>query len=112
MKQAVLHKDFETVAELTMKDSNNFHAVCRDTFPTINYLNETSEFIIKCVENINNIFIDDEKIDKHLKKTYLRKFIVIKKNNNFFFLNSKKLIILVCLFIRCWTKCFYILFGY
>ena len=38
-----------------MKDSNNFHAVCRDTFPTINYLSIESEYIIKCVDYINKI---------------------------------------------------------
>ena len=73
MRTAILEKDFDALAELTMKDSNNFHAVCRDTFPTINYLNETSEFIIRCVENMNSLSKDFE-----LKNKYL----VIK---NFFF---------------------------
>ena len=77
MKEAILSKDFETVAELTMRDSNNFHAVCRDTFPTINYLNETSEFVIKCVENLNNFFINnDESINKLVKNNSIKKYIV------------------------------------
>lgn len=77
MREAILGKDFETVAELTMRDSNNFHAVCRDTFPTINYLNETSEFVIKCVDNLNNLFINlDESILKLIKNNCLKKFIV------------------------------------
>ena len=54
MREAIQIKDFDSLCELTIKDSNNFHAVCRDTFPTICYLNDTSNFIIKCVERINN----------------------------------------------------------
>jgi len=76
MKQAILDKDFDCVAELTMRDSNNFHAVCRDTFPTISYLNETSEFLIKCVENINNFFFDEFLISNK-NKAYISKFMVI-----------------------------------
>lgn len=60
MRAAIKNKDFETVAELTMRDSNNFHSVCRDTFPTINYMNETSDLIIKCVEYLNTIFLDEK----------------------------------------------------
>ncbi len=77
MKEAIQDKNFEIVAELTIKDSNNFHAVCRDTFPTINYLNETSEFIIKCVDNLNKFFIDDKYLDSLLINTKRKKYIVI-----------------------------------
>ena len=38
-----------------MKDSNNFHAGYRDTFPTIHYLSIESEYIIKYVDYINKI---------------------------------------------------------
>jgi diphosphomevalonate decarboxylase len=53
MKQAIESRDFQKLAEITIKDSNNFHAICQDTYPPINYLNDTSNFIIKCVEVIN-----------------------------------------------------------
>jgi diphosphomevalonate decarboxylase len=53
MKKAVQGKDFEKFAELTMRDSNGFHATCLDTFPPIFYLNDTSRAAIRAVENIN-----------------------------------------------------------
>lgn len=53
MKQAILRKDFETFANLTMQDSNHFHAICLDTYPPIFYLNDTSRLIIKLCSNIN-----------------------------------------------------------
>ena len=53
MKSAILAKDFPKFAELTMKDSNSFHAVCLDSYPPIFYLNDTSKQIIKLAEEIN-----------------------------------------------------------
>lgn len=54
MKEIIANKDLEKLCEITMKDSNNFHAVCRDSFPSINYMNDTSNFIQKCVNQINS----------------------------------------------------------
>lgn len=56
MRKAIADKNFDSLCELTIKDSNSFHAVCRDTFPTIIYMNDTSNFIVKCVEKINSHF--------------------------------------------------------
>lgn len=53
IKEGFKNKDFNIVGEIIMKDSNNFHAVCRDTFPPICYMNSQSEYIIKCVNAIN-----------------------------------------------------------
>lgn len=53
MKKAILAKDFETFGELTMKDSNSFHAVCLDSYPPIFYLNDTSKKIIKLIHKLN-----------------------------------------------------------
>jgi diphosphomevalonate decarboxylase len=55
MKEAIKQKDFSTFAELTMKDSNQFHAVCLDTFPPIFYLNDISRGIIRLIEELNRI---------------------------------------------------------
>jgi diphosphomevalonate decarboxylase len=55
MKNAILKKDFTTFADLTMKDSNQFHAVCLDTSPPIFYLNDISRGIIRLVEELNRV---------------------------------------------------------
>ncbi|KAF1814514.1 diphosphomevalonate decarboxylase [Eremomyces bilateralis CBS 781.70] len=53
MKEAIAKKDFATFADLTMQDSNSFHAVCLDTVPPIFYMNETSRAAVRLVEAIN-----------------------------------------------------------
>ncbi|KAI8084448.1 diphosphomevalonate decarboxylase [Halteromyces radiatus] len=53
MTKAILDKDFQSFAELTMRDSNQFHCVCLDTFPPIFYLNDTSRGIIKLIHEYN-----------------------------------------------------------
>lgn len=53
MIEAVHKKDFSAFAELTMKDSNQFHATCLDTYPPIFYLNSVSQQIINVVHRYN-----------------------------------------------------------
>jgi diphosphomevalonate decarboxylase len=53
MEQALRERDFAAFGKLTMQDSNQFHAVCLDTYPPIFYLNETSRAIIRLVHNYN-----------------------------------------------------------
>ncbi|GKY94320.1 hypothetical protein MPSEU_000397800 [Mayamaea pseudoterrestris] len=54
--QAWRSKDFSTFATLTMKDSNQFHAVCLDTFPPICYMNDTSRNIITIATAYNDYY--------------------------------------------------------
>ena len=56
MEQAWINKDFATFAELTMQDSNSFHATCLDTFPPIFYMNDTSRDIIRLVTAYNEYY--------------------------------------------------------
>ena len=59
LKKSLKNKNFNSFSEIIIKDSNNFHACCRDTYPTINYLNEESEYIIKGVTLLNKISEDN-----------------------------------------------------
>jgi diphosphomevalonate decarboxylase len=56
IEQAYHNKDFETFGKITMQDSNQFHAVCLDTYPPIFYMNDTSKQIIKLVHAFNEHF--------------------------------------------------------
>lgn len=53
MARCIQERDFPGFAELTMKDSNQFHATCLDTFPPISYLNDTSQRIMQLVHCFN-----------------------------------------------------------
>jgi diphosphomevalonate decarboxylase len=48
-------KDFSLFSELTMKDSNQLHAVCLDTYPPCVYMNEVSHAVSSLVHQINQI---------------------------------------------------------
>jgi hypothetical protein len=48
-------KDFAKFGDLTMKDSNSFHATCLDTSPPIFYMNESSKRIVNLVHAYNDL---------------------------------------------------------
>lgn len=53
IKRAIKDLNTECVWELTMKESNQFHACCLDTCPPIFYLTDTSRRIIHVVNELN-----------------------------------------------------------
>lgn len=53
MEKAIQERDFEAFAEVTMRDSNSFHATCADTYPPIFYMNDVSRAAVRAVEAIN-----------------------------------------------------------
>ncbi|MCJ1369395.1 diphosphomevalonate decarboxylase [Loxospora ochrophaea] len=53
MEGAIAARDFETFAQIAMKESNSFHATCLDTSPPIFYLNDVSRAAIRVVEGMN-----------------------------------------------------------
>lgn len=55
MERAISERDFETFAEVTMKESNDFHATCLDTWPPIFYMNDTSRSAVRLVHELNSI---------------------------------------------------------
>ena len=54
MQEAILTKNFEKFAELTMKDSNQMHAVAMDTYPPCFYLNDVSHTLIDLIHSYND----------------------------------------------------------
>lgn len=57
IKKAILAKDFDAFACITMRDSNQFHAVALDTEPPIFYMNDVSRAIIAVVTEYNRVAI-------------------------------------------------------
>jgi diphosphomevalonate decarboxylase len=55
MEEAITKRDFPAFADLTMRDSNNFHACCLDSEPPIFYLNDVSRAAIRLVNDINRV---------------------------------------------------------
>ena len=55
MEEAIKECDFQSFAELTMKDSNQFHAICLDTFPPCTYMNGTSHAIVDLIHQVNDL---------------------------------------------------------
>ncbi|XP_075571665.1 LOW QUALITY PROTEIN: diphosphomevalonate decarboxylase [Pelecanus crispus] len=53
MIRHISERDFEGFGQLTMQDSNQFHATCLDTFPPIFYLNDLSRQIIALAHRFN-----------------------------------------------------------
>lgn len=54
MEEAIQKKDFQAFAIETMKDSNQFHAVCLDTYPPVFYLNDLSKQIVNVLTRYNS----------------------------------------------------------
>jgi diphosphomevalonate decarboxylase len=54
IEAAIKARDFQRFAEVTMRDSNSFHATCADTYPPIFYMNDVSRAAIRAVETINS----------------------------------------------------------
>jgi diphosphomevalonate decarboxylase len=56
--EAIQSRDFDTFAAITMKDSNQFHAVALDTDPPIFYMNDVSRTIITVVTEYNRVALE------------------------------------------------------
>lgn len=56
MTGAILNRDFSKFAEITMKESNQLHAVCLDSFPPIHYMNSASWDVVTLVHRYNRFY--------------------------------------------------------
>ncbi|GAB1607285.1 diphosphomevalonate decarboxylase-like [Argonauta hians] len=55
LRAAIAEKDFDKFSHICMKESNQFHAICLDTYPPICYLTEVSKQIIALVHRFNKL---------------------------------------------------------
>ncbi|KAH8241141.1 hypothetical protein KR026_006177, partial [Drosophila bipectinata] len=55
LKSAIQKRDFDTFAKITMKESNQFHAIALDTYPPCVYMNEVSHAIVSFVHAFNEL---------------------------------------------------------
>lgn len=53
LKEAIRNRDFKTFGEITMRDSNQFHAIAMDTYPPCVYMNDVSHEIVSFVHAYN-----------------------------------------------------------
>ena len=53
---AIEDRDFQTFADITIRDSNQFHAICQDTFPPCVYMNQTSHSVSSLIHQLNEYF--------------------------------------------------------
>lgn len=61
MRKAIHDRDFGTFADLSMRDSNNFHATCLDTHPPIFYMNDSSRAAVRLVDALNAVAVAEGK---------------------------------------------------
>ena len=76
METAMRDKNFQTFAKLTMQDSNQFHAICLDTYPPITYMNDTSRRIISLITKYNNLQKEIKVRVKGVCKLFVRACVV------------------------------------
>jgi len=55
VEAAIRNRDFSAFAEITMRDSNSFHATCLDSWPPIFYMNDISRAAVRLVHDINRV---------------------------------------------------------
>ena len=56
----LITKDYSKAFEIIMKDSNEFHAICLDTFPPLFYINEFTKNMIKAIHKFNDVYKENK----------------------------------------------------
>lgn len=52
--KAINDTDFQSFGEITIKDSNQFHAICQDTYPPCVYMNAASHAVCSLIHQLNS----------------------------------------------------------
>lgn len=53
LQRAIRERDFALFAEIVMRDSNQFHASCLDSYPPLLYLNGRSLVVMRAIHQLN-----------------------------------------------------------
>lgn len=91
MTEAILNKDFAKFGELTMRESNQFHAICLDTYPPCVYMNDQSHNVSSFIHKYNEV------AGGVRVSFFLSSVVYMNKIIDFLFLG--------CLHFRCRSKC-------
>ena len=86
IKTAIVSGDFQSFAEITMKESNSLHSVCLDSFPPLFYLNFLSFELIDFVHELNQK--SQEAIAAYTFDAGPNGIILIQKKNAEFFIRN------------------------
>lgn len=74
IKKAILKRDFPTFGEITIRESNQFHAICLDTYPPCVYMNDqshsVSRFIHKYNENAGEVRVSRTNLFLRITRIY------------------------------------------
>ena len=55
IEKAITERNWKEFSEIVIKDSNQLHAICIDTFPPLFYLSENTIQLITIIDTINNL---------------------------------------------------------
>ena len=86
IKKALNEKDWPLLAEVTMQESNNLHAVCLDTYPPIFYMNSTTKSLISMIHDLNSTH--SEPVAAYTVDAGANCFVVTKREYAKFILNT------------------------
>ncbi|XP_054164430.1 diphosphomevalonate decarboxylase-like [Oppia nitens] len=56
MTRAIKDRDFHRFAEIAIRESNQMHATCEDTYPPLQYMNDTSRAIRRFCHKFNDYY--------------------------------------------------------
>ena len=79
--KAINAKKFSDFAKMVIKESNQLHAICQDTYPTICYMNEYSRQVISLCTKLNREAANNEEMVAYSVDAGSHVFVFTMKDN-------------------------------